>query len=99
MHIDENVDQLDNLFKLFLLPPRFCHLKWPNLEDYLPAFGEMIFPHLCMSFYTIYQDAFVMVTLPLKIICGHSYKHFTLVNYDSRVVIWGFFQSGTTLES
>ena len=21
--------------------------------------------------------------------CGQSYKHFTLVNYDSRVVIWG----------
>ena len=30
---------------------------------------------------------------------GQSYKHFTLVNYDSRVVIWGIFQSGTTLES
>ena len=25
-------------------------------------------------------------------------KHFTLINYDSRVVIWGIFQSGTTLE-
>ena len=31
--------------------------------------------------------------------CGQSYKHFTLVNYDSRVVIWGIFQSGMTLES
>ena len=31
--------------------------------------------------------------------CGQSYKHFMLVNYDSRVVIWGIFQSGTTLES
>ena len=30
---------------------------------------------------------------------GQSYKHFTLVNYDSRVVIWGIFQSRTTLES
>ena len=30
---------------------------------------------------------------------GQSYKHFMLVNYDSRVVIWGIFQSGTTLES
>ena len=29
---------------------------------------------------------------------GKSYKHFTLVNYDSRVVIWSNFQSGTTLE-
>ena len=31
--------------------------------------------------------------------CGQSYKHFMLVNYDSRVVIWGIFQSGMTLES
>ena len=34
-----------------------------------------------------------------KHISGQYYKHFTLVNYDSRVVIWGIFQSGTTLES
>ena len=32
-------------------------------------------------------------------VCGQSYKHFTIVNYDSRVVIWGIFKSGTTLES
>ena len=32
-------------------------------------------------------------------IWGQSYKHFTLVNYDFRVVIWGIFQSGMTLES
>ena len=31
--------------------------------------------------------------------CDQSYKHFTLVNYDSRVVIWGIFKSGSTLES
>ena len=30
---------------------------------------------------------------------GQSYKHFTIVNYDSRVVICGIFKSGTTLES
>ena len=30
---------------------------------------------------------------------GQSYKHFMLVNYNSRVVIWGIFQSGTNLES
>ena len=30
---------------------------------------------------------------------GQSYKHFTLVNYDSRVIIWGIFKSGTTLET
>ena len=35
----------------------------------------------------------------IKLCSGQSYKHFTLVNYDSRVVIWGIFQSGTTLES
>ena len=31
--------------------------------------------------------------------CGQSYKHFMLVNYDSRVIIWDIFQSGTTQES
>ena len=30
---------------------------------------------------------------------GQSYKGSTVVNYDSRVVIWGNFKSGTTLES
>ena len=29
---------------------------------------------------------------------GQSYKHFTLVNYNSGVIIWGIFQSGMTLE-
>ena len=31
--------------------------------------------------------------------CGQSYKGSTIVNYDSRVVKWGIFKSGTTLES
>ena len=30
---------------------------------------------------------------------GQSYKQFTLVIYNSRVIIWGIFKSGTTLES
>ena len=30
---------------------------------------------------------------------GQSYKGSTIVNYDSRVIIWGNFKSGTTLES
>ena len=34
-----------------------------------------------------------------QILSGQSYKQFTLVIYDSRVVIWGIFKSGTTLES
>ena len=32
-------------------------------------------------------------------ISGQSYKGSMIVNYDSRVVIWGNFKSGTTLES
>ena len=44
---------------------------------------------------------------PLKILqpitglktSGQSYKGSMIVNYDSRVVIWGIFKSGTTLES
>ena len=31
--------------------------------------------------------------------CGQSYNHFMIVNYDSSVVIWGIFKSGTTLEA
>ena len=40
--------------------------------------------------------------LPIAIVtvttCGKSYKASTIINYDSRVVIKGFFKSGTTLE-
>ena len=32
-------------------------------------------------------------------ICGRSYKHFTIVIYNPRVVIWSVFKSGTTPES
>ena len=37
--------------------------------------------------------------LQQEVTSGQSYKHFMLVNYYSRVVIWGIFQSGTTLGS
>ena len=30
---------------------------------------------------------------------GQSYKHFTIIIYYPRVIIWGVFKSGTTLES
>ena len=30
--------------------------------------------------------------------CGQSYKSSTIVNYESRVILWGNFKSGTTLE-
>ena len=36
----------------------------------------------------------LLKVVKLRQICGQSYKHFTLVNYDSRVVIWGIFKSG-----
>ena len=29
--------------------------------------------------------------LPCHSACGQSYKHFTSVNYDSRVIIWAIF--------
>ena len=29
---------------------------------------------------------------------GQSYNQFTLVIYESRIVKWGIFESGTTLE-
>ena len=32
------------------------------------------------------------------ITCGKSYKASTIVNYNPRVVIWGIFKSGSTLE-
>ena len=31
--------------------------------------------------------------------CGQSYKQFTIVIYDSRVIIWCIFKSGTARES
>ena len=37
--------------------------------------------------------------LPVAVISGQSYKQFTLIIYKFRVVIWGIFKSGTTLES
>ena len=30
--------------------------------------------------------------------CGQCYKHFMMVNYDSRFIIWGIFKSGMSLE-
>ena len=33
------------------------------------------------------------------VLSGQSYNHFTIVNYNSSVVIWGIFKSGMTLEA
>ena len=51
----------------------------------------------------MYGEDFILVTYLSGLhlwekTCGQSYKHFTLVNYNSRVVIWGNFKSGMTLE-
>ena len=34
-----------------------------------------------------------------QVTSGQSYKQFTLVIFDSRVIIWGIFKSDMTLES
>ena len=49
-----------------------------------------------------YQDRSKLVEYchtPSHTCSGQSYKHFTIVIYDPRVVIWGVFKSVTTLES
>ena len=52
-----------------------------------------------MRFQNVVEGGTTQVTTINAENSGQSYKHFTLVNYDSRVIIWGIFQSGTTLES
>ena len=48
----------------------------------------------------LFKELFLIFDCQVLILTsGQSYKTFTLVNYDSRVVIWGIFKSGTTLES
>ena len=37
--------------------------------------------------------------MPTDEACGQSYKASTIVIYNSRVVTWGIFKSGMTLES
>ena len=45
------------------------------------------------------NEGLIKSTQVIDVISGQSYKASTIVNYDSRVVIWGIFKSGTTLES
>ena len=49
--------------------------------------------------FTLQDGAVAVDASPPSSLRCQSYKHFTLVNYDSWVVIWGIFQSGTALES
>ena len=46
----------------------------------------------------IIADDFLPVDVNFRFVIFNTYSYFKL-NYDSRVVIWGIFQSGMTLES
>ena len=65
--------------------------------------GKMYFRRIpifkfCLFWFTIIDRNYVNALASIFLWpCGQSYKHFTIINYDSRVVIWGIFQSGTTL--
>ena len=58
-----------------------------DYKNYLPL-SNIIFMHFLRCLETI--DS---------VNCGQSYKQLMLVIYDSRVIIWGIFKSGMTLES
>ena len=45
------------------------------------------------------NDDFQCHNIIILLVSGQSYKGSTIVNYDSRVVTWGIFKSGMTLES
>ena len=63
-----------------------------NCTFVLLSFGGQSRPHFS-SLRAFNRNFYFDVT------SGQSYKRFTLVIYDSRVVIWGIFKSGMTLES
>ena len=56
---------------------------------------------MLLNYTSLYLNTLLYYTFSLyyDTSCGQSYKHFTIVNYDSRVVTWGIFKSCTTLES
>ena len=64
------------------------HFEWQNCS--WPQQTKM--PHSRIKIWTKWGA-------PIYMFCGQSYKQFTLVIYDSTVIIWGIFKSGTTLES
>ena len=45
-----------------------------------------------------YSEAVESILVKLET-CSQSYKQFTIIIYESRVVIWGIFKSCMTLES
>ena len=72
----------------------------------LSDFGDYFKWHAVATYENIWSHCFFS-TLGMKVLqqepqfenSGQSYNHFTIVNYDSSVVIWGIFKSGTTLEA
>ena len=76
---------VDTASQLVILPP---HIPWKGHAGVVYCFLS-----------------FLLVALAIFDLNGsgensaQSYKAPMIVNYDSRVVIWGIFQSGTTLES
>ena len=59
-------------------------------DRYFPPYGDC---SLLIGYFLLWSNDCTFET------SGQSYKQFTIVIYDSRVVIWGNFKSGTTLES
>ena len=53
----------------------------------------------CFIRVTLHKMCLKCVVGSTELISGQSYKQFTLVIYNSIVIIWGIFKSGTTLES
>ena len=84
--------RLVDFLKVLCVVAKFSYKSNPN--DFWGYFKkrhfltETCFGHFWKHWATFYSN-----------ICGQSYKQFTIVIYDSRVVMWGNFKSGTTLES
>ena len=69
---------------------------WPNSETNLVSLVKLWNQRRGTNMFYIFH---LRASRELGPTSGQCCKHFMLVNYDSRVVIWGIFQSGTTLES
>ena len=72
------------------ISPKIC-LKSSCSGFYLRIVVFKISPKVTKYFIANMLDKFSYKTFEILPICGQSYKHFTIVNYDSRVNM-GFFQ-------
>ena len=84
----------------------YQHLLTSNQQTKLDSERENCFVNgliLLISFSANFRLCYFKHFDWLKIfdhpISGQPYKASMIVNYNSRVVIWGIFKSGTTLES